>query len=143
MFFSKSCEYGLRATIYLAQLQPEEKVGIKVISEDLKLPTEYLSKILQSLVRHNLVSSHKGRNGGFFLTKSELNSPLIKIVHAIDGKDIFARCGLGIDKCSKSHPCPIHNDIAAYRNELKRVLSDLSAGTAGEKINSGVTFLSK
>lgn len=129
--------------MYLAKLKEEEKVGIKVIARDLNLPSDYLSKVLQSLVKHKLVSSHKGRNGGFFLSKNELNIPLIKIVHAIDGKEVFTRCGLGIDKCSSSQPCPVHNDIVAYRNNLKKALAGNTIGSAGDTISSGVSFLSK
>ncbi|NOQ72843.1 MAG: Rrf2 family transcriptional regulator [Crocinitomix sp.] len=143
MFFSKSCEYALRASMYLAKLEDNQKVGIQIIAKDLDLPPDYLSKVLQILVKKEIISSSKGRNGGFFLTKSEINKPLIRIVHAIDGEDVFRKCGLGIRDCSNKKPCPLHNDIKAYRDNLKLALSSNSIGSTLDDIKAGVTFLSK
>ena len=143
MFFSKSCEYALRATMYLAKAKANERIGIKVIAKDLSLPSDYLNKVMQSLVKHDLVSSVKGRNGGFFLTKSARNKPLLKIVDAIDGETIFLKCGLGIYNCSSKKPCTLHNDIRAYRDNLKLALSNNSIGSTHKDITSGVTFLSR
>ena len=143
MFFTKSCEYALKATMYLAKLNQEEKVGIKVIAKELDLPPDYLSKILQSLTKHKLVSSTKGRNGGFYLTNNELNQPLIKIVHAIDGDKTFKKCGLGIKDCSSKRPCPLHDEIKEYRNNLRRLFANKSIGSTREGIISGEVFLSK
>lgn len=141
MFFSKSCEYAIRATIYLAKAKKEERIGIKVIAKDLDLPASYLNKVLQTLVKERIVSSVKGRNGGFFLTNSELNSPLIRIVLAIDGEDIFLRCGLGMSACSNTKPCPLHNDIKEYRDNLQKALSTSTIASTHKGINAGETFL--
>jgi len=139
MFFSKSCEYALRATMYLAKNAGMQKVGISVIAKDLDIPMFYLSKVMQNLVKHEIINSAKGRNGGFYLTDSEINKPLIRIVHAIDGEDIFKKCALGIKNCSSKQPCPLHNDIIEYRENLKGVLTESSIASTKE----GVTFLSK
>ena len=139
MFFSKGCEYALRATMYLAQYDGNEKVGIHVIAKDLDVPMHYLSKVMQILVKNGVISSNKGRNGGFYLTESEVNEPLIRIVHAIDGVEVFRKCGLGIKDCSSKQPCPIHYDIKDYRDNLMKVLSNNSIGS---KID-GETFLVK
>ena len=143
MFFSKSCEYALRATMYLAKAKVHERVGIKVISKSLNLPPDYLNKVMQLLVKSDLVSSVRGRNGGFYLTQNERNEPLIKIVHAIDGEVIFRKCGLGIDNCSSKKPCPLHNEIKAYRDNIKLALSNNSIGSTLDDIEGGVTFLSR
>lgn len=139
MFFSKSCEYALRATLYIAKNGNIQKVGIRVIAEDLDVPMHYLSKVMQILVKQKIISSVKGRNGGFYLTESEINKPLIRIVHAIDGEDIFRKCALGIKNCSSKQPCPLHYDIKDYRDNLMKALSSNSIGS---KVNSA-TFLSK
>jgi Rrf2 family transcriptional regulator, iron-sulfur cluster assembly transcription factor len=143
MFFSKSCEYALRATMYLAKAKENERIGIKVIAKALNLPPDYLNKVMQQLVKSDLVSSVKGRNGGFYLTQNERNIPLIKIVHAIDGEVIFRKCGLGIDNCSSKKPCPLHNDIKAYRDNIKLALSNNSIGSTLHDLEAGITFLSR
>ena len=50
---SNTCKYGIRAVLYLAMnTKKEKKIGIKQISQDLNIPTPFLGKILQSLVKH-------------------------------------------------------------------------------------------
>ena len=141
MFFSKSCEYALRATLFLAQNKSEEKLGISTIASKLDIPEAYLSKVMQTLVKHKIVSSSKGRNGGFYLSKNELNEPLVRIVHAIDGDDVFLKCGLGIKDCSSTKPCPLHNDIKAYRENLRLALSTNTINSMQSDLQNGLTFL--
>lgn len=141
MFFSKSCEYALRATMYLANIEEGQRVGIHIIAKDLELPADYLSKVMQILVRSKVISSAKGRNGGFYLSESELNAPLIRIVHAIDGKTVFQKCGLGMSDCSSTQPCPLHNDIHAYRKNLELALLNNSVFSMKDGIATGATFL--
>jgi Rrf2 family transcriptional regulator, iron-sulfur cluster assembly transcription factor len=67
---SNTCKYAVRALIYLAKFSKEGKmIGIKKISEDLKLSSPFLGKILQNLVKQKLLVSTKGPNGGFALAK--------------------------------------------------------------------------
>jgi Rrf2 family protein len=140
MFFSKSCEYALRATMYLAKNNGMDKTGIHTIAKDLDLPLHYLSKVMQTLVKNNIISSVKGRNGGFYLNQNELNEPLMRVVQSIDGEDVFLKCGLGISNCSSKRPCPLHNDIKAYRENLQLALSIPIKSTREGIINSQ-TFL--
>lgn len=142
MFFSKSCEYALRATMYLAKNNGVDKIGIHTIAKDLDLPVHYLSKVMQTLVRSNVISSVKGRNGGFYLNHNEMNEPLMRVVHAIDGERVFLKCGLGISDCSSKRPCPLHNDIKAYRENLQLALSNSIKSTT-EGIINGQTFLAR
>ena len=142
MFFSKSCEYALRATMYLAKNNGVDKIGIHTIAKDLDLPLHYLSKVMQTLVKSKVISSVKGRNGGFYLNQNEMNEPLMRVVHAIDGEHVFLKCGLGISNCSSKRPCPLHNDIKAYRDNLQLALSSSIISTR-EGIDNGQTFLAR
>ena len=141
MFFSKSCEYALRSTMYLAKNASDKKIGIHTIASDLDIPVHYLSKVMQTLVKHNIVSSIKGRNGGFYLSENEINKPLIRIVHAIDGEEVFRKCGLGINDCNSDKPCPLHNDIKAYRENLRLALATKSLESSRKEALLGNTFL--
>lgn len=122
--FSKTCEYALRAILYVAlNASKGKKIGIKEIAKNLGIPTHFLGKILQNLVKHRILDSTKGPNGGFFSTPAMLKIPIIRIVEIVDGKETFNKCGIGLAQCSDKHPCPIHNDFGPYRDNLKRILS--------------------
>jgi Rrf2 family iron-sulfur cluster assembly transcriptional regulator len=55
--FSKACEYGIRAAIYIAQQSMQNrKSGLKEIAEAIASPEAFTSKILQTLVRHKVIN---------------------------------------------------------------------------------------
>lgn len=117
---SNTGKYALRAVIYLAlHVKDNNKIGINKISDDLNVPTPFLGKILQTLVKHKLLSSAKGPNGGFGLNKALKSITLLDIVEIIDGKDFFTSCLLSSREChSEQKHCPLHNEYAHIRSQL-------------------------
>jgi len=117
--FSKSCEYGIRALTVIgkAQLQ-NKKIGIKEICKIAKTPESFTAKILQNLVKRNILSSQKGPSGGFYFSRKLEKISLIEIVSVIDGEGIFNKCGLGMAHCDAKNPCPLHFQYEKVRNEL-------------------------
>ncbi|MHA6696215.1 RrF2 family transcriptional regulator [Chryseobacterium sp. A321] len=116
---SKTCEYALRALIYLAKHSNEnEKINIKEISQNIDSPELFIAKILQQLCRENFVQSTKGRSGGYYLANHQLETNLAQIIKAIDGEKLFTGCGLGLYECSESSPCPIHHKYKGAREKI-------------------------
>jgi Rrf2 family transcriptional regulator, iron-sulfur cluster assembly transcription factor len=140
--FSKACEYGIRAMIYIAHKSGEaERVGIKDIAKSVDSPEAFLAKILQDLSRKGLVQSVKGPNGGFFLEKKGLQVSLADVVSAIDGDQLFNGCGLGLKVCSEKNPCPIHDEFKAIRNKLKALLENTRVSEFTEDLSRGLLHL--
>lgn len=92
VIFSKKCEYGMQAILYLAAQEKNTLVSAEEISRVLKIPREFISKILQSLRDSGLISSTKGKSGGFSLAKPASRIKLIDVVAAIDGLEMFDTC---------------------------------------------------
>src|SRR5690554_4496736 len=64
--FSKSCEYGIKAILYIATQSIEGyRVKIGDIAENSGSPEAFTAKIMGTLARHNIVNSLKGPYGGF------------------------------------------------------------------------------
>ena len=104
---SKTCEYALRAMIYVAHKSKEGQiVSIKEISENIDSPELFIGKILQGLSKKGFLQSFKGRYGGFYIDEKDAKASLADIVIAIDGDKMFKRCGVGLDYCSEKRPCP-------------------------------------
>lgn len=141
--FSKACEYGIRATIFIAaESLKNNRVGQKEIAEEIDSPVAFTAKILQKLVHRNIVSSAKGVGGGFSIDKNRLKEiRLVEIVEAIDGDSIFRGCGLGLSDCSEDHPCPVHDKFKSIRGELTIMLEDTTLEELALGIKSGNTFL--
>ena len=117
--FSKSCEYAIRATIFIAtQSQSNANIGIKEIAKEIDSPIAFTAKILQVLVKNNILKSTKGVGGGFMILKNDLkNLKLSDIVIAIDGNSVFLKCGLGLSNCSEDHPCPVHEKFKFVKKD--------------------------
>ncbi|NIF06209.1 Rrf2 family transcriptional regulator [Chryseobacterium sp. Tr-659] len=121
--FSKTCEYALRALIYIAQQSKNgDRVGIKDISKSINSPEHFIAKILQDLSRKGFVQSAKGPNGGFYMDQKNLNMSIADIVREIDGDKLFIGCGLGLEQCSEIHPCPLHHQFKKIRQDLRIML---------------------
>jgi Rrf2 family protein len=71
MRVAKSTGYALLAVGYIARKQGAEGVVLaQAVSKKYGIPLEYLLKILQQLVRANVLRSKRGPQGGFWLAKA-------------------------------------------------------------------------
>jgi Rrf2 family protein len=124
VIFSKKCEYGLQAVLFLAAHQDNNVIPVDDIARKLNIPKEFVSKILQSLTNSGIVSSKKGKSGGFSLAQDPKKIKLIDIVAAIDGLDIFNSCVLGFPNCNPKNPCPLHDKWGELRTMAYNMISD-------------------
>jgi Rrf2 family transcriptional regulator, iron-sulfur cluster assembly transcription factor len=121
--FSKTCQYALRGVIFIATNSSNgDAIGSKAVAESLAVPQQFLAKILQQLVRHNILSSIKGPHGGFYLTGQNLETDLLTVVRCIDGDSVLNTCLLGLPTCNSDHPCHLHEDYEQPRTKLKLML---------------------
>ena len=142
--FSKTCEYAIRAVIYIAQQTKDgSKVGIKDIARGIDSPEHFIAKILQDLSRKGLIQSLKGPTGGFFLDESDRKTSLAEIVKAVDGDEIFSGCALGLKQCSDKEPCPMHHEFVKIRKSISDVLTKARLGDLEEKLDKKLTFLKR
>lgn len=140
--FSTSCHYGLQAMLYIAMYSSRDKnVGLTEIAENQEIPKHFLSKILQELVRNDLIESMKGPNGGFKLKHRAEDIALIQIIAAIDGLDVFTQCGIGFKKCSDDHPCPIHHDYKKVRDKVYNLFETKTLKQLTEDVERGESII--
>ncbi len=140
--FSKACEYGIRAMMFIAQKSKENKrVGLREIARGIDSPTHFMAKILQDLSRHGLVLSIKGPNGGFYMEAAHLRRTLADIVVVIDGDHLFNGCGLGLSVCNAKKPCPIHDEFKIVRAKLRSMLETTRIGELTDNLEKGLTYL--
>jgi Rrf2 family protein len=85
MKISRSTGYALVAVAYIAQNYKEGAVLAARVSKEYGIPLEYLLKILQQLVRANVLRSKRGPRGGFFLSRPATEITMLQIIEAVDG----------------------------------------------------------
>ncbi|GMQ81878.1 MAG: Rrf2 family transcriptional regulator [Rhodothermia bacterium] len=122
MLLSKTCQYGVRAMIYLATDSPDKYVSVRSISSALDISFHFLTKIFQRLTRYGLLLSYRGPNGGIKLSRPASQITLKEVVVAIEGPELFTECVLGLPGCGADRPCPLHHTWTIARDDLARML---------------------
>jgi Rrf2 family protein len=119
-------------------------VSLKEIAASIDSPTAFTAKILQILVKANIMNSTKGPNGGFQIEKSRLpHINLKQIVIAIDGKQLLEGCVLGFKICNNDLPCPVHDEFIIIRNQLNQTLKSTNLLDTAMDLNLGITNLKR
>ena len=76
-----TCKTAIKAVVYLAsKFESGEKAGIKEIAKHINASEHTVGKLLQTLVKGEVINSIKGPNGGFHITAKQKNQPIINIV---------------------------------------------------------------
>jgi Rrf2 family protein len=139
---SHTCQTAIKAVIFLASsIEANEKMGIPTIANEISASVHSVGKLLQKLVKSGVIESSKGPSGGFYMTKAQLKQPILQIVLAIDGVDVFKRCGLGLSKCASTHPCPIHYDYKEVRDRFELLCKNKKIADLCAPLSEGVSFL--
>jgi Rrf2 family protein len=145
MMFSKACEYGIRAAVYITLQSLEgRRVSVTEIAEEIDSPVAFTAKILQQLTRNNIVHSVKGPTGGFEIDREDMDDvKLNMIVKAIDGDKIYVGCGLGLKECNANKPCPLHDKFVDIRTNLRTMLQSTSLYELATGLEVGHTYLKR
>ncbi|MEO5998856.1 MAG: Rrf2 family transcriptional regulator [Chitinophagaceae bacterium] len=142
--FSKTCEYAIRAIIFIAQKSENGvNVGIKEIFKGINAPESFIAKILQELSRKGLIQSVKGPNGGFFLDEESKKNTLADIVKTIDGDKLFTGCALGLKNCSEIEPCPLHDEFKVIRQQMHNMLRNSTVAEFNTELAQGLKHLKR
>ncbi len=132
--FSQTSEYAIRALSILARYSQDQFVLVGTLAGSADLPHHYLSKILQNLVRMQILESRKGSKGGFRLARDPDQITLYDVVNAIENLGTTRRCLLGQAECSDERACPLHEFWVRISNDY---LETLQRTTLGDLVRFG------
>ncbi|NEV93708.1 Rrf2 family transcriptional regulator [Psychroflexus sp. YR1-1] len=134
--FSKRCEYAIKIMTFIAHQQKKsnKKVDVDAISKAIDSPKAFTAKILQDLVKSDLLVSTRGRFGGFSLS-AQIDINLKQIIEAIDGHKLLEGCLLGFGACSEKNPCVVHHQLKSAREILKLKLRDTNLEIIAKRVN--------
>jgi Rrf2 family transcriptional regulator, iron-sulfur cluster assembly transcription factor len=140
MIYSATTEYAIRALAHMATLPEGERILARDLAAATGVPRQFLGKILHRLARHGLLESAKGRGGGFRFSRPAAQITLAELVEAIEGKDILRLCVVGLDDCTDSQPCPMHDEWKLFRDRLAggvhaATLADLGANLKAKRLH--------
>lgn len=139
---SKMSQTGIKAVIFLCSRKDDRRYpGIKEVAAQINSSEHTVGKILQALVRKQIIKSLKGPSGGFYISDEQQQLRIWNIVEAIDGREAFEGCGLGLSKCSETHPCPIHHSYKEARIQMEEVFRSKRVIDLCGPVNEGFAYL--
>ena len=116
--FSQSVEYALRAVVYLAQHSPAPQKTSEIAAST-KVPSAYLSKVLQGLRARGIVRLQRGIGGGVSLAKSPEELTILDVVNAVDPIQRITSCPLDLQSHGV-HLCALHRRMDNAVQEMER-----------------------
>ncbi len=130
MRLGRAAAYAVFATTHLAENGDGTPIQGRDIAECCGIPSGHLLKILQQLVRAQVLSSERGPAGGFVLRKPPNEISLLEIVEAIEGPingDLLLRnvaTGKEVARQRLEQTC---QEVAAFAKSLlaRTFISDL------------------
>jgi Rrf2 family protein len=126
--FSKKLEYALISLLYMAEQEEDDLVSSRELAQMFNFPQELIGKVLQSLARYNFVRSVQGVRGGYQITTSPEDIPLIRIIEAVEGPVRVVSClsGEGDCQCEQLECCNIKNPMETLQEKLLEALSHIT-----------------
>ena len=140
----KTTEYAIRALVYiLIQNQQGKRPGFKEISKKIDSPEQFTAKVLQNLARAELISSMKGRGGGFFFDQTATPLTIYDVIRVMEGDKFFSKCGFGLKRCDGESPCPLHDDYSLVRESFFKLVKKETIQSLVKKINEQKAVLTR
>jgi Rrf2 family protein len=119
----KTAEYALRAAVWLGR-NPTETESADVLAERTQVPRRYLHKVLQDLVRADLVRSQSGPGGGYALARTPAKTTILDVVNAVAPLERIRHCPLGLP--SHTRLCPLHKELDAVYAATEKALAKVT-----------------
>lgn len=140
----KTSEYAIRALVYIYLQNLEGKrPGFREVAEKIDSPEQFTAKVLQNLARAEVISSMKGRGGGFFFEDPKVPVTLYDVICIVEGKKFFSKCGFGLKRCDAENPCPLHEEYSPVRDGFYEMVTRQTIQSLAMKINAHKAVLTR
>ena len=126
---SKKTKYGLKALSYLSKQEENNPVLISDISTSENISRKFLESILLTLKRNGILSSKKGKGGGYFLLKKPNEIKISTVLRVLEGPiamlpcvslNYYERC----DDCVNEEECSLSILMAEIRDSTLKILEN-------------------
>ena len=108
MEITHQADYALRAILYLAKLEPGQRVPTSQIAQETHIPPSFLTKIVSQLSIAGLIHTSRGARGGVWLARQPGEISLLDVLEAIDGSVILNQCVHDPEGCQMAKECTLH-----------------------------------
>ena len=115
---SKKTKYGIKALVYLARQEDRRPVQISSISKAENISHKFLESILLVLKKSGILSSKKGKSGGYYLLKEPKDIQMTTVMRLLEGPIAMVPC-VSLNFYEKCDDCPDEKTCAVHKLMLE------------------------
>jgi Rrf2 family protein len=140
---SQKTRYCIRALQHLADTWQQGPIRLDAIADAQNIPRKFLTVILSEMVREGLVTSHRGREGGYELALPPVDIRYGDIIRLTRGSLALVPCASrnAHETCSNCLPeadCRLRGLMLQLRDEMAEILDRI---TLADRIEVEPPFL--
>jgi Rrf2 family protein len=125
MQVTRAADYAVRAMVHLSSLPEGARASLAELADAVEVPAAFLSKVLQQLAKGGLVTSHRGKRGGFELAREVTSVSLLDILRVMGNEPALNPC-LTASGCDRSPSCAAHTVWLEAQERMMEVLASAS-----------------
>ena len=126
MKLSTRGRYGIHAMYDLAVCAEAGPRSIKAIAERQDIPEAYLEQLIAALRKADLVTSTRGAQGGYALSRPASEITVGDVLRALEGGLHLVDCVQEEDACGKSCACPSRIVWQKLRDGLNAIVDGIT-----------------
>ncbi len=132
---SKKTKYALKALLYLSCHSEQSPILIAELAEQERIPKKFLELILLTLKNHGILTSKKGRHGGYALARSPGKITYGEVIRILEGpiapipcvsQSAYRKC----DECIDELRCGIRIVMKEVRDAQTAILDHTTLADA-------------
>jgi FeS assembly SUF system regulator len=136
---SRLTDYGIVLMATLAQHDQQGPHNARELAAEVGLPDPVVSKLLKTLTRGGLLTSHRGAKGGYGLARPPAEISVPEMIEVLEGPIRLTECAQHPGACAQEASCQVREPWqlinAAVHDALARIsLADLAAPTPANVI---------
>jgi|TARA_B110000444_G_scaffold255079_1_gene288750 Rrf2 family protein len=122
--------YGIQSLLFIARNKRGDLTPITEITDSLKISRRFLEKILSELRHEGIVTSKKGRSGGYSINKDLDSISLADIVRILEGPIALLPCAShrfyqSCSECITPEKCALQDALVGVRNDTVHSLKSI------------------
>lgn len=125
-------EYALSVLAFMAT-RSEALYSAELLHQELKIPKQYLRRLLTTLSKLGFIAGTRGRNGGFVFARELSGINFAQVIEATEGDASLNTCLLGHTACNAKMPCAMHDIWKEAHTQMMATLTTTSLAALREK----------
>ncbi len=132
---TKKTDYAIRALLMLGAKRGSY-VSAKSIAAEQDMPYQFLRGVLQEMIRHGLIVSKEGVQGGFMMEKDADDIGVRQLIEIFQGRVQVSECMFRKQICANRSRCVLRHEIMRIEQVVSNEFEQVTIGKLLRKLNA-------